>query len=329
MMEGKPKKAPIPHPDLLNTNWSTQAEAEIDPLMQEAINWFSMLSDGQADAAQIEKHQNWLKSDPQHVEAYAQVSRMWDNLTHMSAIKKNKKSTTIINRRLLGQLAFMAVIGGTSGALWLKTGGYDYQTRIGEIRRFILADGSTIELSGESAVSVDFNTKARHVSLHYGEAYFSVAHGDKPFVVKAAKAQITALGTQFNVALQDDRATVIVTEHAVRIDYAHQTATLNAGEKLIYADNVINPPKPLDDEADLAWRNGKLIFIARPFAEVLQVLNRWSTDRLRLIDGSLAQHPVTLIVNIRDISDIVPQLADSLPIRTRRIPLLGTLIYRS
>ncbi|MFK4824922.1 FecR family protein [Paenochrobactrum sp. BZR 588] len=329
MTEVKSSKAREPHPDLFNTNWSTEAEEAIDPLMQEAINWFSMLSDGQADAEQMAKHQNWLEADPQHAEAYAQVARMWGNLTHMSAIKRNKKSTATINRRLFGQLALMAVIGGGSGAIWLKNRGHDYQTLTGEIRQFTLADGSIIELSGESAVSVDFNAKARIVILHYGEAYFTVARSDKPFVVKAAEAQITALGTQFNVAVLNDQATVIVTEHAVRIDYAHQTATLHAGEKLIYANNIINPPTPSDDETDLAWRNGKLIFIARPLAEVLQELNRWSPVRLRLIDGGLSNHQVTLIVNISDIADIVPQLAGSLPIRTRFIPLIGTLIYRA
>lgn len=315
--------------DFNDQSWSSEAEQAIDPLMQEAIHWLSKLSDGQADETTLAAHQNWLAISTEHELAYDEAVRMWGNLAHLNTLQQHQKKTAKLNRRHFGQLALFAVLGGGAAYSWMKVNDYDYVTAAGEIRLIDLPDGSQIQMAGETAVSVQFTPEMRLITLHHGEAYFTVARHALQFVVEAADARITALGTQFNVRLLKEQAIVMVTEHAVRVDYAHHSATVTEGEKLHYAANSISLAEKADSETELAWRSGKLIFIARPFSEVLQELNRWSPERLRLMDGRLASRPVTLIVNISDIGDIVPQLSQALPISALYVPFFGTMIYSS
>ncbi|MBB6260960.1 transmembrane sensor [Paenochrobactrum gallinarii] len=315
--------------DFNDQSWSSEAEQAIDPLMQEAINWLSKLSDGQADEATLTAHQNWLAISAEHELAYSEAVRMWGNLAHLNLLQQHQKKTVKLTRRRFGQLALFAVLGGGAAFSFMKVNDYDYVTAAGEVRLIVLPDGSQIQMAGETAVSVQFTPEMRQITLHYGEAYFTVARHALQFVVEAAEARITALGTQFNVRLLKEQVIVMVTEHMVRVDYARHSATIIEGEKLHYAANIINLPEKADSETELAWRSGKLIFLSRPFSEVLQELNRWSPERLRLLDGRLANRPVTLIVNISDIGDIVPQLLQALPISTHYVPFLGTMIYSS
>jgi transmembrane sensor len=113
----------------------------------------------------------------------------------------------------------------------------------------------------------------------------------------------------------------------VQVDYATQSQVLRAGEKLTYEQDEISVRQKADAQVELSWLEGRLVFIDKPLGDVVHVLNRWSSTRLRVIDRQLAQRPVTLIVNIQDIDNILPQLKQSLLLETRHIPFWGTLLY--
>lgn len=308
-----------------NTDWNSEAEQALDPVMRRAIEWFTVLSDGQADAETIEAHQRWLAAAPDHARTYKNVETLWAGslLLHQ---KKKRSHVRRINRRNLGKLLLLTALGAGSYGI-VKTTAPDHQTASGESRILVLADGSQIRMAGGTAISVRISATQRDIILHYGEAYFSVARGAVPFSVQAASGRVTALGTKFNIAVLDDQADVLVTEHAVRIDYAAQSVTLLQGHKLTYQQQQISAPQVADSQTDLSWLEGRLVFIDRPLGEVVQVLNRWSAERLVVMNSSLAQRPVTLIVNIEDIKNILPQLTQALQVRTRSVPFWGTLIY--
>lgn len=239
---------------------------------------------------------------------------------------KKRRNKQRINRRNFGALALLAVVGA-GGYGVLQTSEPDFETANGEGRLITLTDGSQIRMSGGTALSVKISPTQRDIILHSGEAYFSVARGNVPFSVYAASGRVTALGTQFNIALLADQAEVLVAEHAVQIDYASRSVTLHAGEKLTYKQHEINQPQPADSQVELSWLDGRLVFIDKPLGDVVQVLNRWSSMRLRIIDRQLANRPVTLIINIQDVDKVLSQLTQSLPVKIRYIPLWGTLIY--
>ena len=76
----------------------------------------------------------------------------------------------------------------------------------------------------------DFNSTQRNVELIYGQALFHVAHNpSRPFIVRAADREITALGTQFDVRLDETSVRVTLIEGKVQVsqDSSHaKTATL-------------------------------------------------------------------------------------------------------
>lgn len=303
--------------------WSSAAEQEIDPVMRKAIEWFTLFSDGQAGDEFTEAHQRWLAAAPEHRQAYSKVQRLWSGATQIHALNKRR-----INRRRFGKLVLLVVAGAGSYGV-VKASAPEFTTENGESRLISLADGSQIRMSGGTALSITMSTTQRDVILHHGEAYFTVARGNVPFSVYAASGRITALGTQFNIALLGDLAEVLVTEHAVKVEYTTHAVTLHEGQKLTYAQSEISAPQVADRQVDLSWLEGRLVFIDRPLGDVVQVLNRWSATRLRIMDSQLARRPVTLIINIQDIDKVLQQLARSLPVKTRSIPLWGTLIYRA
>ena len=70
----------------------------------------------------------------------------------------------------------------------------------GATQTLALSDGSTVELSGGSTLSHPrrWDAAERRVRLE-GEAFFDVVAHEKPFVVETFNADVTVLGTQFNV----------------------------------------------------------------------------------------------------------------------------------
>lgn len=106
---------------------------------------------------------------------------------------------------LAGGVAAAAVLAIAIGLMiWM-------QPRVSSVPRgatqtLTLMDGSTITLSGGSTLSYprSWGEEQRRVRLD-GEAFFTVAPGDRPFVVETFNADVTVLGTQFNVrAWRDD-----------------------------------------------------------------------------------------------------------------------------
>ena len=73
--------------------------------------------------------------------------------------------------------------------------------------RVALADGSVVTLNAGSELRfpVEFQDSIREVEFK-GEAYFEVAKGEKPFVVKAADTRVRVYGTRFNFLYSEQLA---------------------------------------------------------------------------------------------------------------------------
>ena len=72
-----------------------------------------------------------------------------------------------------------------------------YATNVGGIERFILQDGTGVDLNTGSAIKARFTGGQREVVLIHGEALFTVVHRTNwPFSVRAGGAMIHAVGTK-------------------------------------------------------------------------------------------------------------------------------------
>lgn len=93
-----------------------------------------------------------------------------------------------------------------------------YETGTGQRSTRVLPDGSSVELNAETRIRVGFTEGIRNVELIYGQALFHVAHdAGRPFIVRAADREITAVGTQFDVRLDSESVRVTLIEGKVKV----------------------------------------------------------------------------------------------------------------
>lgn len=184
-----------------------------------------------------------------------------------------------------------------------------YATTVDGYERVALADGSTLELNAASEVRVHFSPGERRVRLARGEAHFTVARDPaRPFVVEAGGIAVRAVGTAFNVRLDERAVEVLVTEGRVAVAApaehrrpvpASPAAELTANERVVVAhtDGPAARPEvvrvdPGTLRAALAWQERRLVFSNTPLAEALAQFNRRNRLQLELADADLATLPI-------------------------------------
>jgi len=169
-----------------------------------------------------------------------------------------------------------------------------YDTVIGERSTLILADGSTLTLNTNSKVEVDFSDEERSINLVRGQALFEVAKNKNwPFVVKAGNQRITALGTAFDVRLDNSvkEVRVVLVEGRVAVDefsedersiIADKRVELVPGDRLVSVSNIKRTVGKTDLDLAISWREGRIVFRGENIKDAISEINRYSVDQLRL-----------------------------------------------
>jgi transmembrane sensor len=313
-------------------NWTDDNDfgGDLDPISREAVTWFAAMHADEVTKADQIAFRAWLRRDDRHRTAYSEVERLWSGVSELPMVKTRRNAARLaVTRRTLGKGVFAALVGGGAWAAYQQHPFAAYRTGTGERRKVTLADNSTVEMAGATALSVDFGSQLRLVTLHRGEAYFSVApEQSRPFVVEAAAGRTMALGTSFNVDyVSDDDVRVTVSQHAVHVRVGTADARLAAGSQLSYSRESIGDTRAIDPASVLGWRDGRLIFLSQPLGRVIASLNRWRPGKLMVMSSALAARPVTLIIDLEKSDDILAILEDTLPIRAVNLTPYLTLVF--
>ncbi|MBP8116632.1 MAG: FecR family protein [Nitrospira sp.] len=319
---------------------------ERERLASTASEWLVRMESGTITAAERLRFTEWLSSDPAHQEAYRKAERFWHALDQVNPhdihefdryLTEDAPTTPREHshswRRVTAMAASLLLVAGIG--LWLTTAWLllgDYRTAVGEQRTVSLADGSIVQLNTDTALSVSLTEQGRRLTLHRGEAFFTVAPDTaRPFEVEAGSGTIRALGTAFNVRTGSDRTTVTVTEHSIRIRVGKETsADVHAGERLRYRpDGRIDQVEEADIDRTLAWRHHRLIFENQPLPEVLAEVARYRSGRLVILrDDSLKTLPVTGSFDTERLDHLLPAIEESLPVRVVTFADRVILLYR-
>ena len=212
-----------------------------------------------------------------------------------------------------------------------------YETSLGDIRTVALLDGSSVTLGGASKVRIAFSDDARKLTLIQGEAYFDVAKDpQRPFTVDAGEANVTALGTQFNVRRRDDRVTVAVIEGRVMVEPTVSIVPIPwIGEHIA---RFVKPPKPLDagnqavvDESGVgaaaqlhdatlatSWQQGRLAFDNEPLRYVVQDVNRYASTPILIEDDTVGDLRITGAVLCDNLDGWLASLEKAFGLRVER-----------
>ncbi len=235
---------------------SRSSRSAEERVRREASDWFALLR-GEPTAAERATFENWLAVDPAHRLAYQRLHAQWERTIFLSdapAVRaRNLGRARPRALRLAGVgkiyagLAIAAVLAlalaftviGSTKHPTQSVSALAYNNRGSADRSVRLADGSRVMLAPGSRVGVAFHDGQRHVALLQGRARFTVAHDvSRPFAVVAGGGTIVALGTVFEVAIQDGQVRVVLHEGSVAVrgpasgnrDSPRETTVLAPGE---------------------------------------------------------------------------------------------------
>jgi ferric-dicitrate binding protein FerR (iron transport regulator) len=208
--------------------------------------------------------------------------------TNRAMITLADGQTVFLDSAMNGQLA----VQGNIKLVKLGNGQIAYQTASGEIIKELqyntlnnprgskvidmqLSDGSHVWLNAGSSVTfpIAFVGNERKVSVT-GEAYFEISHDKtKPFIVSANnKADVTVLGTHFNVNAYDDEATLKVTllEGSISVN----NTIIKPGQQAQVSSDI-KVVNNVDLAEVMAWKNGNFKFTRTDLKVIMREIGRW------------------------------------------------------
>jgi transmembrane sensor len=290
---------------------------------QTAADWLVARDRGLTPSQQAELAA-WLRADARHEEIFAELEETWTRLGELremvpAAAAQAPAAAVRSGRR--GKLVWLATglgIAATLAFTWVNwsrpaPAAPDYalaaSTDIGESRRLMLPDGSSVQLNTASAVVVNLTGTERRVQLVRGEAHFQVAKNPlRPFIVSAGQVAVRAVGTAFDVRLQSEAVEVLVTEGRVRVNNAAKGTSLLAapaatgdepvlvaGQRAVVSTAAITgltttvvTLDPAEIGQATSWQSGRLEFVATPLASIVDEFNRYNRHKLEIADPRLA-----------------------------------------
>ncbi|MDP3674816.1 MAG: FecR domain-containing protein [Novosphingobium sp.] len=182
--------------------------------MNEAACWLARLR-GPSGAHLADEHARWLAQSPRNRHAFDRVSRAFED----SAVLRRSTRYSPDSRRKEERRRRTAFAGGAVAAVialvavsWAlaprlidpspsKTAAKQLalSTATGEIRRFVLPDGSTAVLDTASRLEVGY--EGRDIRLVAGRARLALADTTRSRTIEAGPARIVADGATLDVAL--------------------------------------------------------------------------------------------------------------------------------
>jgi ferric-dicitrate binding protein FerR (iron transport regulator) len=193
-----------------------------------------------------------------------------------------------------------------------------------------LPDGTHVWLNAASSLRYPtaFKSSTRVVDIT-GEGYFEVTKdAARPFVVRKGAMEVTVLGTSFNVNGYDDEPSMVITLIDGSVKVAEEplvgvntnkeklSVVLKPGQqaKLVAPENTGNGKDQIkimsdvDQEAVLAWKNGRFAFSGVDIQEVMRSVARWYDVQIAYQGTPTTQHFRGGISRFSDVSEVLKML---------------------
>jgi transmembrane sensor len=317
------------------------------PIDEEAARWVVRVGEGNMSAAQRAEFETWRQASPQHAEAFARLTKHWDELDELGALSRapsrqlwSRPAIWGVGGLVAATLAF-AVIAGAGGLfrpaqpatqVASQPGLGIFQTKVGDQQKITLSDGSVVTLNTGSRIETRINGQERTIRLLEGEAFFAVAHdATRPFRVYAGNGVTVAVGTAFSVRLDKEAIEVVVSEGKVSFsrvaDTVEPVAYVAAGEAATFSDNtVIETVGETEVDRKLSWIDGKLVFSGDPLSSVVADISRYTDIQFDFASQELADMRVGGVFPVGEVDDLLDTLESNFGLRAVRVDATHVLI---
>jgi transmembrane sensor len=235
-------------------------------IAEQAGEWFVANQAGPLSDADNAAFLAWLKASPIHLQEYLGVTRTVHHLkaaaddprvplkSFLAQTRSARNGVVALEsatprgqefrarrmalwvRPLAASTAALVLLA--TGALWWMHDGEllriakTHQTAHGERITQRLPDGSVLHLDTDSAVTVRYSGRERLVEVRYGQVLFQVAPDNRPFLVAAGLAGVSAAAADFAVNRRTSATTVTVAKGEV--------AVFTGQPSFLHADNGAN-----------------------------------------------------------------------------------------
>lgn len=335
------------------------ANAVSDALMDEAMEWFVRCTLDESEASDRQRLELWLQRDEAHRAAYELADLHWQKLAQLprsqcspewfaphAAASPVPKSAPVnaggvrwwVRPWRWGSVAAAAAVF----AAILTVGKPDpspptvlHTTQVAEVKSLTLDDGTALTLGAETALEVTYTPTRREVTLTKGEVFFDVASNPKrPFTVSGAGLSIFVVGTSFEVSRSASSIDVAVVEGIVSVAITSKPSgesslRLTHAQRVKASGGVLSSIEPVGVDAIGAWREGELAYVSAPLSEILSDADRYYDGDVVLMDASLADLSLSLILDAGDIEGLLNTLESALPLRISRLQDGTILVARS
>jgi transmembrane sensor len=192
-----------------------------------------------------------------------------------------------------------------------------------------LDDGSTAVLDAGTALAFTFDGQQRRVQLLRGQAWFQVAHEQRPFQVEAGGGQIRDIGTAFSVSMQGATITTDVSEGVVDVRPGDGSVQrLRAGQVRAFRDGRwLQPLRQAAPEVMAPWRRGEVVIDRLPAAQAIADLGRYRRAPVWVVAGQGTRVRVSGLFHLQQPDTAIDAVAAQAGLRVQRLPGGALLVW--
>ena len=321
-------------------------------LARQANEWFVLNDAESLTSRQASELLRWLTRSPEHVAEFLAVAQMARDLRAtrlddpaLQALVERARadkgepihelefrpgaSDVVERARPWRMFAAAAVVTAALGAgvlLWhlrpwsVQIGPAVAEARLhtghDERRTWQLADHSLLHLNTDTVVTVRYTANGRFVRLENGQAAFEVTHeAQRVFHVVAGAAEVTDLGTSFDVRLAGQSTVVTVIEGDVEVQPAGAGSALTSSPRLgvrLTANQQVSvaagqplSPVSVNGHRETAWMRRQIECDHEPLERVAAEINRYAAKPVLIMTAELRALPVSGVFSIDDSEELV------------------------
>lgn len=343
------------------------SDPESDAFAEIAASWLARRDRGLSPAEQ-DQYLQWLRADPRHAEAVARHAAAFERMMRLyewqpsndiaanpDLFKPSRPASALRWARAhrfwstsLAAAAAVAVVlfwvrPDSGPAPSLKTAPRSF-LHVNE--RLALPDGSRIELKDGARVVVLYSESERRVKLANGEAHFTVwKDRTRPFIVEVANVEVRAVGTAFNVRLDDASVEVLVTEGRVSVAGEPGPGVAKPGERtepLLVSNSeravvsrdraeapLVAPVTSEEIRRELDWQAPRLQFAETPLADAVAAFNRLNRHQIHIADPELGRRLIGGTYRPDNVEGFVRMLGATLDLTVENMADGRTLLKRA